>query len=227
MDRQIFQILKEGATSVSNLLLKTYKRMSLTDEEMMLIIHLLSFQQVGNYFPTIQQLEERLSMPSMRLIQLLQKLIKEEWLTIDEEVDRQTGMRYESYNLEPLYRRLAQCLKEEQLAVMESVSSPRGAAAGAICSKGLYNHFEQTFGRPLSPFEIETLHIWVEEDKYPEELILTALREAQAVGKLYIRYIDRILLEWQRQKINSAEEARNYSLRFRRHIAPSDQRQPL
>ncbi|UFJ42731.1 DnaD domain protein [Brevibacillus humidisoli] len=227
MNRQIFHALQEGATSVSNLLLKTYKRLSLTDEEMMLIIHLLSFQQVGNRFPTIQQLENRLSMPSMRLIQLLQKLIKEGWLTIDEEVDKQTGLRYENYNLEPLYQKLAQCLKDEELAVMETVASSRETAVGTAESTGLYNQFEQAFGRPLSPFEIETLHIWVEQDKYSEELIVAALREAAAVGKLYIRYIDRILLEWQRQKISSAEEARNYSLRFRRHSTPRDQRQPL
>ncbi|WP_126427210.1 DnaD domain protein [Brevibacillus marinus] len=228
MDRQIVvNALQEGATSISNLLLITYKRLSLTDEEMMLIIHLLSFQQVGNRFPTIQQLENRLSMPSVRLIQLLQKLIKDGWLTIDEEVDQQTGMRYESYNLEPLYKRLAERLREEELAVREAVAGTRESAAASVPYKGLYNQFEQAFGRPLSPFEIETLHIWVEEDKYPEELIISALREAAAVGKLYIRYIDRILLEWQRQQITSAEEARHYSLRFRRHHVPRDQRQPL
>ncbi len=226
MDRQILQLLQEGATSISNLLLKKYKRMSLSDEEMMLIIHLLSFQQEGNRFPTLQQLEERLSMPSVRLIQLLQKLVKEEWLSIDESIDPTSGLRSESYNLEPLYRRLYQCWKEEQLAVRESVGeTPRQAAVGAE-SGGLYSQFEQAFGRPLSPFEIETLHIWIEQDRYPEELILTALREAVSVGKVYIKYIDRILLEWQRQQIKSAEEARNYSLRFRRHATLRD-KQPL
>lgn len=226
MDRQIVYALQEGTTSISNLLLITYKRLSLTDEEMMLIIHLLSFQQMGNRFPTLQQLENRLSMPSVRLIQLLQKLIKEGWLTIDEEIDPQTGLRYESYNLEPLYKRLAQRLREEELAVREAAGAQESVAA-RVPYKGLYNQFEQAFGRPLSPFEIETLHIWVEEDKYPEELIISALREAAAVGKMYIRYIDRILLEWQRQRITSAEEARHYSLRFRRQHTLRDQRQPL
>lgn len=219
------QLLQEGATSVSNLLLKKYRHMSLSDQEMMLIIHLLSFQQEGNRFPTLQQLEERLSMPNAQLIQTLQKLIREEWLTIDESIDPQTGLRYESYNLEPLFRRLYQTIKAEQMALMETVG---GTVAGRTQPKsGLYSQFEQTFGRPLSPLEIETLHIWIEQDRYPEELIITALKEAASVGKLYIRYIDHILFEWQRQQIKSVEEARNYSLRFRRQPIARNQKQPL
>ncbi|MFP3380823.1 DnaD domain protein, partial [Bacillus sp. SIMBA_069] len=66
-----------------------------------------------------------------------------------------------------------------------------------------------------------------EQDGYQEELILTALREAATVGKLHIRYIDRILLEWQKQQITSVEQARLYSLNFRRQSSAKDYRQPL
>ncbi|GAA4708719.1 DnaD domain-containing protein [Brevibacillus fulvus] len=224
MDRQIVQLLQAGATSISNLILKTYKRLSLSDEEVMIVIHLLSFQQEGNHFPTLHQLEERLSMPQVRLIQLLQRLLKDEWLTIDEYVDPDTGLRYERYNLELLYQRLYQCLVGENLLNEELVNREALSEVAATEQRtvNLYSQFEQAFGRPLSPFEIETLHIWVEQDRYPEELIITALREAVSVGKLYIRYIDRILLEWQNQHITSVEEARNYSMRFRRHSSARD-----
>ncbi|MET3289442.1 DnaD domain protein [Brevibacillus fluminis] len=224
MDRQILQLLQEGATTITNLLLKRYKRLSLSDEEMMLIIHLLSFQQEGNRFPTLSQLEERLSMPGIRLIQSLQKLTKEDWIAIDEIVDPENGKRYEQYNLQPLYYKLNRLLLEEQsfvVPVSESFPSPRLDTDGGEHPESLYSQFEQSFGRPLSSIEIETMQCWVEQDRYSEELIMTALREAQSVGKLYIRYIDRILLEWTRQKITTVEEARNYSLRFRR---PSMQR---
>jgi DNA replication protein len=231
MDSHILQLLQEGATSVSNLLLKRYKQMSMTDEEMMLIIHLLSFQQEGNRFPTLQELQERMSMTQMRLIQVLQKLIKEEWLSIDEYIDPQTGLRHEQYNLTPLYRKLYQNWREQLSSsriIEPFTDSYAETAAGSLSQQtGLYAQFEQTFGRPLSPFEIETIQMWTEEDRYPEELIVTALREAATVGKLYIRYIDRILLEWQKQQITSVEEARHYSLRFRRNLSGRDHRQPL
>ncbi|MEK4340667.1 DnaD domain-containing protein [Brevibacillus sp. FSL L8-0710] len=231
MESQLLQILQEGATSISNLLLKMYKQTSLSDEEMILIIHLLSFQQEGNRFPTIQELEDRMSMSSTRLIQTLQKLLKEEWISIDEYIDPETGMRHELYNLTPLYRKLYQSWREQRSVsrMIDPVVEPFAEMASTLEGEqtGLYTRFEQAFGRPLSPFELETIHIWTNQDGYSDELILTALREAATVGKLHIRYIDRILLEWQKQKITSVEEARHYSLRFRRHMPVSDQRQPL
>lgn len=144
MDRHILQLLQEGATSVSNLLLKTYKRMSLTDEEMMLMIHLLSFQQEGTFFPTIQELEERMSVSHLRLIQLLQKLLKEEWLSIDEYSDPQTGLRHERYNLEPLHRKLVLTLRE-QFSMNRIVDSYTEGyveiAAGQERQLSIYSHF--------------------------------------------------------------------------------------
>lgn len=230
MDSHILQLLQEGATSVSNLLLKMYKRMSLADDEMMLLIQLLSFQQEGNRFPTLVELEERMSMSNKRLIQSLQKLLKEEWISIDEYQDPQTGMRHEQYNLTPLYRKLYQHWREQQSNALlaEAVMEPYRETAAATEPLTIYARFEQAFGRPLSPFEIESIHMWTEQDGYQEDLILTALREAATVGKLHIRYIDRILLEWQKQQITSVEQARHYSLKFRnRQYLAKDYHQPL
>ncbi|MFS0555595.1 DnaD domain-containing protein [Brevibacillus sp. 179-C9.3 HS] len=227
MDSHILQLLQEGATSVSNLLLKMYKRMSLTDDEMMLLIHLLSFQQEGNRFPTLTELEERMSMTSRRLIQSLQKLLKEDWITIDEFIDPQTGMRHEQYNLTPLYKKLYQTWREQQAD--PRIMEPYIEVAVSLDTEpvAIYARFEQAFGRPLSPFELESIHMWTEQDGYQEELILTALREAATVGKLHIRYIDRILLEWQKQQITTVEQARLYSLNFRRQANVRDHGQPL
>jgi DNA replication protein len=45
-------------------------------------------------------------------------------------------------------------------------------------------------------------------------LILAALREAVFSNKLSFRYIDRILLEWQRNRIRTPEEAAEYAKKF-------------
>src|SRR5699024_11453865 len=68
--------------------------------------------------------------------------------------------------------------------------------------------FEQEFGRPLSPFEIETISVWLDEDKMKPSLIKAALREAVLMSKLNFKYIDRILREWKRKDIRSVEQAR-------------------
>ncbi|WP_040951135.1 DnaD domain-containing protein, partial [Gorillibacterium massiliense] len=75
--------------------------------------------------------------------------------------------------------------------------------------------FEKEFSRPLTPMELETITGWLDQDGYREELILAALKEAVFAGKLHFRYIDRILLEWQRNRILSAEQAKAHSQKFR------------
>ncbi len=67
----------------------------------------------------------------------------------------------------------------------------------------------------MSPMEYETITSWVDQDRYLEELILLALKEAVFAGKVHFRYIDRILLEWSRNRVRNAQDAKEYAQRFR------------
>ena len=71
----------------------------------------------------------------------------------------------------------------------------------------LFNLFEQEFGRALSPFEIEMISYWIDDDRFKPALIKAALREAVLLGKLNFRYIDRILAEWKKKGIRSVQES--------------------
>ncbi|MNW65911.1 DNA replication protein DnaD [compost metagenome] len=94
--------------------------------------------------------------------------------------------------------------------------NPAAASAGeAEESRNLFSIFEKEFGRPLSPMECETISGWVDQDRYPEELILLALKESVFAGKVHFRYIDRILLEWARNRVKNAQDVKNYSQNFR------------
>jgi DNA replication protein len=81
----------------------------------------------------------------------------------------------------------------------------------------VYTCFEKEFGRPLSPFECETLSMWLDDDNHEPVIIKAALREAVISGKLNFRYIDRILFEWKRNGIKTIEQAKSYGQRFRPH----------
>src|SRR5699024_12314269 len=93
------------------------------------------------------------------------------------------------------------------------------------CTEGTTSHeqeeghlflwFEQEFGRPISPFEIETINVWLDEDKMQPNLIKAALREAVLMGKLNFKYIDRMLREWQKKGIRSVKQAKEVSRSFR------------
>ncbi|HHJ9058958.1 TPA: DnaD domain protein, partial [Streptococcus pyogenes] len=44
--------------------------------------------------------------------------------------------------------------------------------------KKLFENFQLTFGRMISPFEIEDIQKWIHEDNMPIEVVNLALREA-------------------------------------------------
>nr|WP_315603012.1 DnaD domain protein [Paenibacillus aurantius] len=75
--------------------------------------------------------------------------------------------------------------------------------------------FEKEFARPLTPMELETISGWLDQDHFKEELILAALKEAVFAGKVHFRYIDRILLEWQRNRIQTVDQAKEHAQKFR------------
>jgi DNA replication protein len=205
--------IREGSVAVPTLLLKHYRLLKLSETEVMTIIQLLSFlEKERNDFPTIEEIQARMSASPDLVIASLQKLLHEQFITIDEDTEAATGMRFERYNLSPLYLKLAQLVIEQETAAFTAVRTPIHSDAAA---KDIYTTFEKEFARPLTPMELETISGWLDKDMYKDELILTALKEAVFAGKVYFRYIDRILLEWSRNRVSNVEQAKEYSQRFR------------
>ncbi len=64
----------------------------------------------------------------------------------------------------------------------------------------LYDVFEREFGRTLSPMEYDIINNWLESG-ISKDLIICALKEAVFNGVNNLRYIDKILLEWNKKGI--------------------------
>ncbi|WP_426447484.1 DnaD domain-containing protein [Paenibacillus sp. S-38] len=206
---------KDGQVDVPYWLLQYYSRLRLQEAEVMLILHVMAFKQKEQKdFPTLEEIQSRMSLPPEKVIAALQKLLKEGLLQIDEEMDPASGVHSEKYNWTPLLERLAECRLEDLQEEKASRRIRPGAAAGAG-SRDVFTIFEKEFGRPLTPMELESIAGWLDKDGHPEELILAGLKEAVFAGKVHFRYIDRILLEWQRNRITSVEQAKEHSQKFR------------
>src|SRR5699024_11272668 len=81
--------------------------------------------------------------------------------------------------------------------------------------ENLFKLFEQEFSRPLSPIEIQTIGMWLNEDHYQVPLIEFALREAVLSQVYSLKYIDRILLTWEKKNIRTREQAEKESILYR------------
>lgn len=231
----ILTLLREGGVSVPGLLLRHYRRLGLSDMEAMLLIQLIAFQEKEHTeFPTIEEIQSRMSAEADDVIRALQRLLKERFLDIDEYVVPSTGIQAERYNLNPLWVKLSALLLKDAAGqeaedaptrplaaggAMAAAAANRSADAGKSGEEGpatdVFSMFEQEFARPLTPMEFETIANWLDRDHYPLELIALALREAVFAGRLRFNYIDRILLEWSRNRVFTPEQAKAYSQKFR------------
>ena len=70
-------------------------------------------------------------------------------------------------------------------------------------TRQLFQTFEQEFGRALSSFELEMINDWLQTDHYQIEVILLALKEAVLNQAFSFKYIDKILLSWEKKNIKT------------------------
>ncbi|WP_249030235.1 DnaD domain-containing protein [Tannockella kyphosi] len=66
----------------------------------------------------------------------------------------------------------------------------------------LISIFESEFGRSLSPFELTSIREWLMEEKFEEETVLLALKEAVKSNAVSLRYIEAILQNWKKNGIS-------------------------
>ncbi|KYG32894.1 DnaD domain-containing protein [Alkalihalobacillus trypoxylicola] len=205
-DKMLLKWMKQGHLSIPKLLLQYYTDLGLTEVELMTLLHIQSFIDEGDYFPTPELLSERMTLSKEECSNTMGLLIKKGFLSLDKHWDN--GILYENYSLEPLWLKLMEELNQEDQKQQEK--------SNAQIEGDLFKTFEQEFSRPLSPIEMETLSMWLDHDKHEPKLILQALKESVISGKLNFRYIDRILFEWKRNGVKTLEQVKIHSEKYRK-----------
>lgn len=199
------QWIEQGNVHISQLFFQYYKELNISDEEAMLLMHLHAFQQNGDSFPTPDKMAERMQSSLKRIADMLQKLMKQGYIEIEQQTS--DNMLSETFSLQPLWDRLLDCLnKDHQEDKKQSLEALEGE---------IFQIFEQEFGRFLSPMEIETISMWIDQDGHTPEVIRMALKESVLAQKLSLRYVDRILFEWKKKNIKTSKEVSKHASSFR------------
>jgi len=180
--------------------LKHYKRLGLSDVQMMLLLHLWGMRLEGHTLPSLKTLSERMHLDETAMAATLQWLIEHRFVRITESVDGD-GRPSEMYDLRPFFETLSRFSAEGMNASTSNhaaVSSEPNAskAEGEQTFQSLMQLLEQKLARPLSPIDTEIVMNWLDKDAYSFSLIEAALEEALLLGKNSIRYMDRLLFEW-------------------------------
>ena len=116
---------------------------------------------------------------------LSKKLLRVETIKNDD------GRIYEKVSLEPFY----------QLIILNERRKDKVKE-----KEDIYTKFENEFGRTLSATDYERINDWIDNKGYSEELILAAVKEATDKGVTTLRYIDKILFDWNKKGFKKVED---------------------
>lgn len=214
MDNElIINWINAGNTQIPTLLLRHYKDLSLSNDELVLILQLKSFIDKGDKFPSTEKIAKNMHMTEQNVFKAIHQLIQKKILFIETTKDAE-GMTQDAYSLDMLWERLLVLIKQLNNEKQDIVQKKE--------EKNLYSMFEAEFGRPLSPIEAETLVAWTKEDNYPVELIELALKEAVLNQVYNFKYIDRILLSWEKKNIRTKEQVEKESQSYREYTSKNN-----
>lgn len=185
MLEKIIDVIKQKDLTIPNMLFFNYKKLDITETELILIIYLMNSTPCFN----LKQMSLDLNMNSKELLVLINSLTEKDLLEI--KVDKNNSYCTEEISLDKLYQKLGFLLVNVEEKKEESTN--------------LFSVFEQEFGRTISPMEYEIINAWKSSD-FSDELIISALREATYNGVTNLRYIDKILHEWKKKGIRTSKD---------------------
>lgn len=199
--------VKAGETSISNLLLHHYHDYGLTTGQLVVYLQLKSDIDKGIGMPNIAEVAKRLGTSSDKVYNEIQQMVANGIMRQEVRKDAH-GKEEAYYDFSPLLARMSATKVDEQ-ADGESTTSEKKTSR-----EQLYATIESEFGRPLSPMEMEIVADWLDEDHYSPELIVLALKEAVMNGKLRLKYVDSILLNWHQNNLKTPADVTAEKKRF-------------
>ncbi|AQW22373.1 DNA replication protein DnaD [Lentilactobacillus curieae] len=202
--KNIFQ----GSTSINNLLLQHYPQIGLSNDELLIYLLIKHDQELVIPMPNIQTLVSMTGFSKDKIFELFHRLIEHKNATIT----RVTGPngQVDAYDFSPMYEKLLDLVQNQSTDDVQEKDTPASANVNIDRSE-VFNNIEQEFGRTLSPIEMETISGWLDIDHYSSEIISLALREAVLNQVYNLKYMDRIMLNWDKLNLHSAAQIQAYT----------------
>ena len=192
---QILDVLKLKSYQIPQLLLFNYRKLGITELELIIIIYIINDID-SNYNP--KKISNDLGLDVKKVLEVINNLVEKGILSV--EIIKVNNIRNEVINLDLMYEKLAFLMMKKDNIEKES---------------NIFDTYSKELGRGLSPTEYEIINSWL-DNGYSEELILLALKEAIYNGVSNFRYIDRIIFEWAKKGIKNKEDVERNRKEFKK-----------
>ena len=196
MENNVRKILMDRPLVIPRIIINNYKKLNITEEELIILIFIIYYGVYLEYNPSI--FVQELNIDKYKVLELINSLKEKNILTIlIKKENKKVSSEYIS--LQPLYDKIMNIVmdnKEKQIEIDENI----------------YSIFENELGRTLSPLEYEKIKEMV--TSYGQELVVEALKEAVYNRANNLRYIETILSEWNKKgyksKVDILKDRENY-----------------
>ncbi|AVQ33160.1 DnaD domain protein [Staphylococcus muscae] len=186
-------------------LLEHYASLGLNESDLIILMKILYAYETSNELPSIDVLQKGTTMQASEITMIIQKLIQLGLLEMN--VAKNNDGRLSEYiNLDGFYEQLNQ--------VFENINSNMQNIDKKQAFKALFQKIENGFGRTLSALEFETLNKWLDVNEYDLTIIHAAVDEALSHNKTSLKYVDRILLNWEKNNVRTVDDAKPIRAKF-------------
>ena len=199
---KLIEMYKDGNIIIPIYIFKKYKELNINLSEFIFLMYLCGKGNKIIFDPA--RFSSELNMDLGEVMESVSNLSDKNLLKVDV-IKNDKQIMEEIINLDDFYSKLS-------LVTMDEINNTKESDDTTI-----FEIIEKEFGRTLSPMEYEIIKAWI-ENGISNELITEALKEATFNGVSNLRYIDKILYEWEKDGVKTKDDVLKRQLKRNKQI---------
>jgi len=189
--KQLLDLIKQKNIQVPLLLYRQKDKLNLNSDEFIFLMYLISL--ADKFLFNLESVIEDLNITKEEAMKNFSKLVEENLISL-EVIKNNDGILEEWVLLDKFWNKT--------LSLMLDKINDREEENN---NTTIYDKIQKELGRMLTPIEYEIIGAWLSSN-ISEELISEALKEAVFNGVNNLRYIDKILYEWEKKGYKTKQD---------------------
>jgi initiation of chromosome replication (DNA synthesis) len=179
--------------------------LDLSDSNFIFLTYLMNFGDKFSF--DLERFSKDLNIEPEEVFERIESLRKSKFIEIST-IEKEKKLKEEEITLLPLYKKISDIIISEE--------------DDKENEEELLTDIEKSFGRTLSPIEVDFIMNWNKKG-YSNEIILSAIKETILNGANNLKYADKILFEWNKKGIKTVDDVEKDKLEFRLGNVKSDE----
>ncbi|MBU1140928.1 MAG: DnaD domain protein [Firmicutes bacterium] len=168
--------------AIERILIKEYKRLKLSMQEMSVLLALFSVYKKRKTF-SINAIARRVEFNQNEIGTCIEALMNKGFMSIS--LEQKDEKEREVFELDPTFIKIEELYQQDETEKLKQLHETSISESIRLLEQGL--------GRQLMAFELENIRRWYDEKDFKHEQIIKAIKSAK--DRVSIKYVERILTQ--------------------------------